>query len=353
MKKKKIVLVYPIHKENIGVVRWLSSMHSVIAGVSPGYLDENQDIGELDNRNSLNIPSKLRIEEVMQNVKCDLIIIYGNTNSTYEKNVIMKTIKIANRKNIPVLPVNFKEGEYGTINNVYIDARKATYRWKHNIPDSYFYDLDIPTIYVGGLLNDSNTYEVIVGIVLALRKKGIKVVAVANEETSEVFGIYSMPKEFFDDTYSPDDKIKNMKRYLHLISRNSGAEILIVQIPGALMEYSEVLTSGYGIIPYLFSKILIPELFYFTLPYELVEKDSLNKIVEYLNKKYDFETQGIFPTNQIVDGTESFYEENLVFYYQTLEKMKQVIKDADINIQMYSLYEDDNFEKIAEQIMEM
>lgn len=353
MKKSDALIIYPVNKTNIGIVRWLAQRYKIIALSPCGFSILGRDVGVIDNRNKLGIRSNETIsdEEMLRNCKNIEIIEYEDEISIRSK--LENLIQLADLKGASVKYHFFSREEYQK--ELEKQSNKwLKFRWMDRPVDFVFTGFKIPIIYVGSLFDESKSYELFLGLVLLLREKGIKVSGMGCDKTCSIFGTYRIPEKFSELNISNDEKIKNLRNYLKCIVSLEKPEILVVQVPGAMMALNNALTNGFGVDTYLFSNVTSPDLFYCCMPYELINPENIEQYKKYFENKFNFPLEGLVATNQIIDGTESFYGQKIQYFYQDITEMEQKLKKSKTcSTQVYNLYSEKELQVMVQKIIDM
>lgn len=102
MKKSDAIIIYPVNKTNIGIVRWLAQSYKVIALSPRGFSILGRDVGVIDNRNELGIRSNETIsdKEILRDCKNIEIVEYEDEISIRSK--LENLIQLADLKGASV-----------------------------------------------------------------------------------------------------------------------------------------------------------------------------------------------------------------------------------------------------------
>lgn len=367
MVKEKLI-IYPFSVMTIPLVRFFleyKEYYEILLISSPiGYGLQNKDVGYADNRKNIGIIIAEDLEYINWPVDtCTLVICEYLKNDQMNlkiEQIMKKAIEL--KKKIICIP-ELQEvmlsniGKLCKSNNIsfrYCPKEICTLNWKHNLYDSTSEKKFPFIICIGGLIDDTYCFEVFAYLYTKLKKEKIKVTAFANSTNCEFIGAHSIQKDFFENSFSNEDKIKNLRKSFLETCKKEHAEILLIQIPFALMPYNEIVTNGFGIYTYMISQIINPDIFICIVPYEMTEQSVLNQICSNLERKFDFVVNYIIVNNQLIDGVSTAYEENLVYLHQKENEINKFIKlyNPTPEIPVFNLHNHKELEKLVKNIIQ-
>lgn len=150
---------------------------------------------------------------------------------------------------------------------------------------SSFVDVDIPVIYLGGLVESGDSLEIALKLKSAFEELGYCALAVSNNRDIEVSEGFAIPEFFMTTQYLPEEQMSKMVKWFSAVIKMRRPDVIIVDLPKGLLTYNKRIHNSFGIYSIMLSLILNPDFFIVSLNnFELSEID-LNKYNNFLMKK--------------------------------------------------------------------
>ena len=272
IKEKTKVALYPVFAYTMPVVRYLMKYRSDIEIVEllspPGSCGCGKDAGFFDNREELGkliIPFSDTDTELWENLWLLHYESLGFTEERKRQSVYAPMINIATRNHKRILNnLSDKHGitsvKPATSISTIVHNTKAIKRFGTLNPIKQF------TVFVGGIVGLDDSFEVFLNLYGELSKHA-RVTAFSTSKNAEICGVTDLNSVVNSNLYSENNKVFEIEKIITGTSDETKADIILIHLEEALLPFSDTQTSGFGIIPYLFSKIVSPDYFVCCLPY--------------------------------------------------------------------------------------
>lgn len=158
------------------------------------------------------------------------------------------------------------------------------------------------TILVGSVIPDVESLSLSFEIINRLSRNH-KIAAFTTSENGNLLGMVSLYPYFDTPLLHNEERIEMVKAVIQAQSEQSNPDIILIHINEAMMEYTEVITQGYGIVPYFISRILRPDIFVCGFPLNLCNESVIESISDDIGGRFGFAVDYAFTTNVLVDST--------------------------------------------------
>jgi len=119
-----------------------------------------------------------------------------------------------------------------------------------------YYDINTPVIFILGITENTDKFEVQVGLREQLIKKGYVVSSVSTRSDSTILGMHDFPNFMFDVCISETDKILSYNHFVKKIEWDENPEVIIIGIPGGVFPISKIKPNYFGITAFEISSAL-------------------------------------------------------------------------------------------------
>lgn len=341
MKRKAIIFPYNAECASIIRNRELLKNHDVVACVSPiGYGLQGKDAAfAYGGENTGIIVTDQGIKEIDFD---DLLVCESSSDfNTY----IMPQIEIATERGKNVIFLydidahQKKELEeicdknnvkYFVITNRIMDTGKLI---EHEI-----IPISVPVVFVASVIENTNKFDVQLGLRKFLQEKGYKVSQIGTKEYCELFGFHAIPEFMFANQLSEADKIVWFNRICKSIELQEKPDIFIIGVPGATMVFNEVITNNFGITAFEIASAVRPDTAIMCVPYEGYDANFLKMIQTSSKYKLDMQVDCFNMANKHFDAARSKEEKKLSFITTGVDLVDKRIEDLtrDSEIPIYN-----------------
>lgn len=188
--------------------------------------------------------------------------------------------------------------------------------------------ISTPIVYVGGLIEMVDTFDISVQLRRMMEDIGYKVSLVTTNLYSKLISAHSYPKEFMNKMYEVDEQILKLNQYVSGIEKVDSPDLIILHIPKGMMRYSTHCHNSFGIYTSMISKVLPPDYLIISLPNNVTSTISIDKMNTYFKKELSKSIDAINVSNAYIDiNTKSIPSINNPLYLEE-EKINKVIKEC-------------------------
>ncbi len=311
MQKKMKALVYPFDKEFCPILRNKNILddYDILAVISPnGWGYNGEDAGTLDG----GLPVGVFVENDFWKYLeiCDAVIFASSQNKLdFESNIYPKILDaIEAGKNV----LCTLELEEQLLKNIVQLCRSKDIEFKYynavaDISDNkllkgFFIDkINVPVIFVLGISEGTNKFEVQLALRNNLQQKGYKVSQVGTRSYCELLGFHSFPKFMMNSKIPEKEKIILFNNYIKNIELNESPDVIIIGIPGGIMRFSDEFIGDFGILAYEVAQAIKPDTAVFCSIYEDFLPVYFEEIYKTVKYRLGFEVDCFTISNNKID----------------------------------------------------
>lgn len=365
---KKKVLIYPFSNKFFPVMKAMinkADEYEIVSVVTPKtwfLARENDDVSKFNNSDPLGIAISNDFEEEIK--KCDTVIIADCNNEKLIYSHIIQKIKtsIELNKNIiccfklddkDVLEIN-ELCKRSTIKFEYLNeadkSDEAIDILKKQIVNNCtkIYKPDSTVIFVGKLLDELESTFSLVSISENYKKEGYNVVTISLNSNCKILDYLSFPNFMFESNTPIEEKIFMFNFFIKQIEIEYKPDLIIVQLPGGMLKYSDIITNGFGIYPYLISQALSSDYFVLVTPLDETDKEFFEKISECFWHRFGFKIDAVNMLNAALDIDDSIERHKVILNYLPAQNADKIIskKFVDSNIPVFNPLNNTDCEKM-------
>ena len=183
---------------------------------------------------------------------------------------------------------------------------------------TYIQDIDTPVILIGGFIGGSDTLEIVLSVSKALQQNGLDVITVTQEPVASLFDYISVqPPKMFSDNLP--EYIRSIKAQFWKIEKEYMPDIIVVEAPDAMIQYSKLVPNGYGIYTYMLCSAIAPDHCICCVPHNMAIPELINEISNDFFTRYGVTIDIVHISNLIVDGAKTFETRNMCTFYDNFE----------------------------------
>lgn len=175
--------------------------------------------------------------------------------------------------------------------------------------------LDVPVVVVAGMWEKTDKFEISLSLRERFLQKGYCLSQIGSRNGCELFGFHSFPEFMFCKDIDAVDKIIYFNRRVGQIVREEQPDLVLITIPGAMHNFSEQFTKGFGILHYQVFQAVLPDAFVMCTFYMPDAMEALEEMS--LSCKYRFDA--------LVDV---FHMSNLFVDINGSEESKRIITNS-------------------------
>ena len=167
------------------------------------------------------------------------------------------------------------------------DDFENTY-YEHDLDDFNLQKIDTPVIFIAGLYERTQKFEIQLSLREAFISLGYKVSQVGSRNYCELLGFHSFPKFMYSPSKAEDKKILSFNHFLKDMENKEKPDVIIVGIPGNIMRLNDTFTGRFGTMAYEVSQAVTPDASIMSTLYEDFEPEYFKKIATLIKYKLGF-----------------------------------------------------------------
>lgn len=213
--------------------------------------------------------------------------------------------------------------------------------------------LSVPVVVISGLWEKTDKFE----LSLSLRERfidyGYCVSQIASREGCMIFGFHSFPNFMFDKNIDSIDKIVYFNFCIYQIIKDEKPDLVIITIPGAIQNYNDFFTRGFGVLHHLVMQAVVPDVFLMCTFYMREAKKYLKNISDSCKYKYGIPVDAFHMSNLLIDDVESDEQACIVTNSIYREIVSKTITEdlLDNPIPVFNSYDSNECDKLFDLIL--
>ena len=221
--------------------------------------------------------------------KCTMVWFVEDGNLQLPEDILFDKLHKAIHANKKIIYTRKKNNsQYEQATNLIPNVLKVTINI-HKISNLFTkpmcYKIDVPVLVVLGLEENTDKFEVQLGLREEFISRGYKVSSISSRRDSDILGAHSIPEFMFKNEICEADKIVQYNHYVKEVELDENPEIIIIGIPGGVIQFDSFNHNNYGIIAFEISNAVpcdcavmcSPYYQFFNGDYSEVYNDMLNK----------------------------------------------------------------------------
>lgn len=311
MKKERLV-VYPFDVQFSPVLRHKSLLeeYEIVALVSPrGWGFTDKDACEADEGESTEMIVSSDFDKCME--LCDTVF-FGETiiPLDFDKYIMPKVNKAVEAGKNILFSIHISVENYEAIlkkcNDHNVSLRYFNY-WENKeillnneaVQDT-LYDINTPVIFVMGMGERTNKFEIQLSLREQMLKKGYSVGQIGTRSYCELMGFHSFPSFMFSNL-SEANKIILFNNFVKKIEQIEKPDVIIIGIPDGVMPVNRKILTGFGIFAYEVSQAVIPDTAILSTYYEDFNSEYYAKMVETIKIRLGCNIDCFNVSNNMID----------------------------------------------------
>ena len=313
------IALFPVFADTLPVVRYLLKYRTDLEIIEllspPGSCCCGKDASVLDNREPLGVIVRSSEETEFASWDALYLLQHKGFNLTTDKNCqIVYAALIENAKKNKKSVVDF------THITGLCDSREQIVERTTIQPSLYerksFGSLErIRTfqIFIGGIVETENTFEVFLKLYGEL-SKSFRIAAFSSSKNAPICGAVSLGDVLYDNMLSENQKVYALESIIKESCKAKRADMVLMQLDEPLMPFNEMQTNGFGIMPFLVSKVVEPDYFICCLPYGYSSSSFLKECETGLIGCLGFSPDRWHLSNVMLDNTmvSNAYDMNMI-----------------------------------------
>ncbi len=318
MDKKEKLLIYPYDEEFTPLLRNRSLQnHFIIKGLAApnGWGLTSKDAGSIDGGDPINMRISNDFEGILPH--CDTVwfvdsyrtldtrgIVFPRIFSAIEagKNIMIsialeppveKKIKWQCKKHA----VYFKHFNRGQ--ETVLDKKPFT-TFKQDC-ETDLKEILTPVIFVLGSGENTQKFMIQLALRNGFLKAGYRVVQIGSRPGCEVMSFHSMPGVMFTNELPEHQKVIFFNHYVKQIEKEEKPDVIIIGIPGGILPFDRKFHNRFGILSFLISQSVEPDVAVFSSVYEDWKAEYFTELALTIQYRFGFHVDCFNLSNAQVD----------------------------------------------------
>lgn len=297
MSSKKRIAIFPVFADTLPVARYFNRFRSDLDIVEllspPGCCACGKDAGFLDNREQFGMVIKSPAEanpdswDELYVLSHDVL---GLEESEIQKQLYEPMLSIAKSNDKSIRLVFHSADDSETTGMITPKGKKQ----------GILTPLKQYTVFVGGVIGEANSFEVFLNLYGELSKH-LNVAAFSTSENADICDITSLHSLMYERSLLETEKVFALNNAVLNKVKETNSEMVLIHVEEAMMSFSNSLTNGFGIVPYIISQLISPDFSICCLPYDYAEPAFIAEFAQALEGRFSFSPDIWHISNAILD----------------------------------------------------
>jgi hypothetical protein len=321
MSSKKRIAIFPVFADTLPVTRYFKRYRSDLEIVEllspPGCCACGKDAGFLDNREQFGMVIKSPAEANPDSWDELYVLshgVLGLEETEIQKQLYEPMLSIAKSKDKSIrLILNCAEG-----------SEIAGMNTQKGKKQGILTPLKQYTVFVGGVIGEANSFEVFLNLYGELSKY-LNVAAFSTSENAEICDITSLHSLLYERSLLETEKVFALNNAVLTKVKETNSEMVLIHVEEAMMSFSNSLTNGFGIVPYMISQIISPDFSICCLPYDCADPAFIAEFAQGLEGRFSFSPDVWHISNALLDHSVASEIQDANAIYTPVENVGSVI----------------------------
>lgn len=189
-----------------------------------------------------------------------------------------------------------------------------------------FHDIEVPVILVGGVLEEADSFEVLLQLSVKLKTDNMNPLVFTKHPMGALLGFHSMNHIWNNTGISEAQKIKEINSYINYMVEEERPGIILLEAPDAVMRYNDYAVNGFGIRTYMLCQAVTPDRFVCCTPFGLSFENFLNQISLKFEKTLGTPITSVHVSNVFIDYQDLIQKHNISFMYCNQKFVRERLK---------------------------
>lgn len=352
-------LVYPFSEGFIPYEKCIKEFRTdlhITKYVCPAFWKIN--INETDN-----YPIETNFDAAMEAVAAVMICECQNINHMY-RDIIQKIKSAVKNEKTVFCCVQLKAEDLDEIKSMK-EYRESDFQYLADYPlieekerelyDEQYEVQECVVIGVGRMLRGVNTDTTFCNMIRKYRSLGYSVVGVGTNYNCRMMGCYIFPDNVFSSLKNEEDKVLFINTYINKLQIKQCADIVLVQFPDGMMQYSNRISEGYGIKSFMVSRALFVDYFILNIPQKSVEMDNFTELNQTFKYRYGFEIDAVGIDNKEIDVIYSNEMDEMNYKITAWRNTSEYAKECEENCSemiFFSIDQEIDYDRVVSDSVE-
>jgi len=212
---------------------------------------------------------------------------------------------------------------YPEMINIYGGNTQIPTRLKFNY-DQYK-QIDAPVVLVGGLVEDADTFEVLLRLTERLRSEGFYVTGITRHPLGKIFGLHTLNHIFDRKSLTEVQKIQELNRFVKNLETLERPNVVLLEAPDAVIRYNNYALNGFGIYTYMLCQAVSPDYLVCCVPCELGVGRFLDAISSDFEHRLGSSIHAAHVSNLIIDSMDLAQSHSISYVHADLKAVQEQI----------------------------
>ena len=183
--------------------------------------------------------------------------------------------------------------------------------------------VDVPVVIVAGVWEKTDKFEISLSLRERFLRDGYRVSQVGSRDGCEMMGFHSFPRFMLQKDLDGTVKIPCFNQWIHQMIKREQPDVVLITIPGALQNFNEQFTRGFGLLPHEVFQSVAPDALVMCNIYMSEEENVLDELSISCKYKFDVSVDAFHISNLIVDVHKSEEYNRIItdsIYRETVSK---------------------------------
>ena len=321
MSNKRRIAIFPVFADTLPVARYFKRYRSDIEIVellsTPGCCTCGKDAGFLDNREQFGMIIKSPAEtnpdswDELYVLRHDVL---GLEETEIQKQLYDPILSIAKSNNKSIrLALNCPE-----------DSETVGMKTQTVKKQGILTPLKQYCVFVGGVIGEANSFEVFLNLYGELSKYH-RVAAFSTAENAEICDVTSLHSLLYARSLLESEKVFALNNAVLTKVKETNSEMVLIHVDEAMMSFSNSLTNGFGIVPYMISQIISPDYSICCLPYDCADPAFIAEFAQGLEGRFSFSPDVWHISNALLDHSVATEVQDANAIYAPVESVGPMI----------------------------
>lgn len=296
MKYKKELMIYPFDEESISLLMHSSLIndYTIAHIISPnGWGLNNKEIQYTYNNETKKLTISNDFYSSLEN--CNTVF-FNESSKKYNINELIypKILKAAESSKNIICSIELEDYIIDKLKKI-CNSKNTSFNYMINnklkpisIIDTKIYSIDTPIIFVMGLAERTNKFEIQLELRESIKSMGYKISQIGSKNYCELMGFNSFPQFMYSKSFDESEKIILFNHYIKNIEISEKPDVIIIGVPGGIMPYNNVFTNRFGMIAYELSQAVTPDAVILSVLYNDYDPKFFNMLSESCKYKFGY-----------------------------------------------------------------
>ncbi len=191
--------------------------------------------------------------------------------------------------------------------------------------DDVYKDVSVPIVLVGGLIEEADTYEVVLRLTALLRADGFQVTTITKHQLDQLFGFHTLNHIIYGKDLAEAGKILALNRLVRKLEAAERPHVILIEAPDAVIRYNDFAPNGFGIYTYMLCQAVRPDYFVCCVPCEMAVGPFLDAISSDFEHRLGAPVLAVHVSNLIVDSMDIVQTGKVSYAHADLAAVREQI----------------------------